>query len=93
MDEQAKWYVVHTFSGYENKVATNLEKIVENRSSREYLDAVAEAMEENGENGAAYQALVELRDTLDDICEFYEGVVDYTDAVGQAAEGALKRQE
>ena len=69
------------------------EKIVENRSSREYLDAVAEAMEENGENGAAYQALVELRDTLDDICEFYEGVVDYTDAVGQAAEGALKLKD
>ena len=27
----AKWYVVHTYSGYENKVATNLEKMVENR--------------------------------------------------------------
>ncbi len=25
------WYVVHTYSGYENKVAANLEKIVENR--------------------------------------------------------------
>jgi transcriptional antiterminator NusG len=31
MSESAKWYVVHTYSGYENKVATNLEKIVENR--------------------------------------------------------------
>ncbi len=29
--EQALWYVVHTYSGYENKVATNLETIVENR--------------------------------------------------------------
>ena len=27
-----KWYVVHTYSGYENKVKTNLEKIVDNRS-------------------------------------------------------------
>ena len=26
------WYVVHTYSGYENKVAANLEKIVENRN-------------------------------------------------------------
>lgn len=26
-----RWYVVHTYSGYENKVKTNLEKIVENR--------------------------------------------------------------
>lgn len=28
---EARWYVVHTYSGYENKVKTNLEKIVENR--------------------------------------------------------------
>ena len=26
------WYVVHTYSGYKNKVATNIEKIVENRN-------------------------------------------------------------
>ncbi len=30
MDE-AKWYVVHTYSGYENKVKANIEKAVENR--------------------------------------------------------------
>lgn len=29
--EEAKWYVVHTYSGYENKVASNLEKTVETR--------------------------------------------------------------
>ena len=33
MPEEGKWYVVHTYSGYENKVASNLEKTVENRSS------------------------------------------------------------
>jgi len=31
MSESAKWYVVHTYSGYENKVAANIEKTVENR--------------------------------------------------------------
>lgn len=31
MQEEAKWYIVHTYSGYENKVASNLEKTVENR--------------------------------------------------------------
>ena len=31
MNEGLKWYVVHTYSGYENKVKTNLEKIIENR--------------------------------------------------------------
>ena len=30
MAEISKWYVVHTYSGYENKVATNIEKIVDN---------------------------------------------------------------
>ncbi len=33
----AKWYVVHTYSGYENKVADNLSKIVENRSMQELI--------------------------------------------------------
>jgi len=28
---ETRWYVVHTYSGYENKVKTNLEKIIENR--------------------------------------------------------------
>ena len=27
-----KWYVVHTYSGYENKVAETIKKVVENRS-------------------------------------------------------------
>ena len=31
MSGESKWYVIHTYSGYENKVAANLEKIVENR--------------------------------------------------------------
>ena len=31
MNEGLRWYVAHTYSGYENKVKMNLEKIVENR--------------------------------------------------------------
>ena len=30
-DGEAKWYVVHTYSGHENKVKVNIEKLVENR--------------------------------------------------------------
>ena len=37
MNEQAKWYVVHTFSGYENKVATDLATIVENRHLQDQI--------------------------------------------------------
>ena len=37
MAETAKWYVVHTYSGYENKVATNLEKTIRNRRLQDYI--------------------------------------------------------
>lgn len=38
--EEGKWYVVHTYSGYENKVATNLNTIVENRRLQEFIQEV-----------------------------------------------------
>ena len=37
MSADAKWYVVHTYSGYENKVATNIEKMVENRKMQDQI--------------------------------------------------------
>lgn len=40
MSEAAKWYVVHTYSGYENKVAQNIEKVVENRSLQDLIHEV-----------------------------------------------------
>lgn len=40
MAESAKWYVVHTYSAYENKVATNIEKVVENRKLHDLIHAV-----------------------------------------------------
>ncbi len=38
--EQAYWYVVHTYSGYEKKVAQNLSTIVENRRLQELIQEV-----------------------------------------------------
>lgn len=40
MPEEAKWYIVHTYSGYENKVASNLEKTVENRGLSDLIQQV-----------------------------------------------------
>ena len=40
MAEQANWYVAHTYSGYENKVASNLEKTVENRSMGDLIQEI-----------------------------------------------------
>lgn len=37
MSESPKWYVVHTYSGYENKVAANIETVVQNRGLQDYI--------------------------------------------------------
>ncbi len=35
--EEKRWYAVHTYSGYENKVKTNLEKRIESMNMEEYI--------------------------------------------------------
>ena len=40
MAVEARWYIIHTYSGYENKVAENIEKIVENRKMHDKIFAV-----------------------------------------------------
>lgn len=37
MSEAAKWYVIHTYSGYENKVAENIQRVVENRKLHDLI--------------------------------------------------------
>ncbi|MCD6435310.1 MAG: transcription termination/antitermination protein NusG [Clostridiales bacterium] len=46
MTDIAKWYVVHTYSGHENKVKINLEKIVENRGMEETIQEISVPTEE-----------------------------------------------
>ena len=38
--EEAKWYVAHTFSGYENKVATDLKNKVENLNLTDMIQEI-----------------------------------------------------
>lgn len=45
-EREAKWYVVHTYSGHENKVKANIEKIVENRGMEDIILEVAVPTEE-----------------------------------------------
>ena len=54
---EAKWYVVHTYSGYENKVKANIEKIIENRHLEDQILEVRVPMEDVVEirNGARKQ--------------------------------------
>ena len=45
MAEAAKWYVVHTYSGYENTVKATIEKTVESRSLQDQILAVSIPLE------------------------------------------------
>lgn len=53
----AKWYVVHTYSGYENKVKANIEKTIENRKLQDQILEVAVPVQDVVEirNGARKQ--------------------------------------
>ncbi len=55
----ARWYVVHTYSGYENKVAQNIEKVVENRKLQDIIQQVRipiEMVEETDAKGNKKEA-------------------------------------
>ena len=46
---EAKWYVVHTYSGYENKVKVDIEKTIENRNLQDQILEVSVPMLEVAE--------------------------------------------
>lgn len=45
-DSEPRWYVVHTYSGYENKVKTDLEKTIENRNLQDRIFEVKVPLQE-----------------------------------------------
>ncbi len=46
---EPRWYVVHTYSGYENKVKTDLEKTIKNRELEDFFFSIVVPMEEQVE--------------------------------------------
>ncbi len=52
---EASWYVVHTYSGYENKVKVDIEKTIENRSLQDQILEVSVPM----------QAVVEIKNGVE----------------------------
>lgn len=46
MANEAKWYVAHTYSGYENKVKADIEKTIENRNMQDVIQEISVPMEE-----------------------------------------------
>ena len=54
MADELKWYVAHTYSGYENTVAASIERAVENRNMHDLITEVSiplETVTEITENG------------------------------------------
>lgn len=45
MADELKWYVAHTYSGYENTVAVSIEQAVENRNMHDLISEVTIPME------------------------------------------------
>lgn len=45
-ETEAKWYVVHTYSGYENKVKADIEKTIENRNLHDTILEVKVPMQD-----------------------------------------------
>ena len=65
--KDAKWYVAHTYSGYENKVMADIMKTVENRNMSDIIQEIKVPMEE----------VVELKDNKKKVVErkIYPGYV------------------
>ena len=65
---EAKWYVVHTYSGYENKVKVDIEKTIENRHLEDQILEVRVPLQEVAElkNGALKQVQKKMFPMNDD---------------------------
>ena len=86
MAVEARWFIIHTYSGYKNKVAENIEKIVENRKMQDKIFGVCIPLEK----------VVEVRDdkTVEVERKIFPGyvvvklAVEYSDKEGE--ENVLK---
>ena len=58
---EANWYVVHTYSGYENKVKANIDKAIENRHLEDQILEVRVPMEEATELRNGVQKAVQRK--------------------------------
>ena len=61
LNEDPKWYVLHTYSGYENMVQDNLYKTIENNNLQEYIVEVRVPMEEAIEEKDGKKKVVERK--------------------------------
>ena len=73
MAETAKWYVVHTYSGYENTVKATIEKTVESRQLQDQILAISiplETVTEITDSGVSEEIRQLVEDTVLSIVPF-----------------------
>ena len=58
---EANWYVVHTYSGYENKVKANIDKTIENRHLENQILEVRVPLEDVEENKEGKRRIVQKK--------------------------------
>ena len=58
---EANWYVVHTYSGYENKVKANIDKTIENRHLENQILEVRVPLEDVEENKDGKRRIVQKK--------------------------------
>jgi transcriptional antiterminator NusG len=61
MSEESQWYVIHTYSGYENKVKADIEKTIENRGMQDQITHVVVPVHETMEIKNGKRKLVQRR--------------------------------
>ena len=61
ISSEAKWYVAHTYSGYENKVKANIEKTIENRHMEDRILEVRVPMEDVQEEKNGVNKIVQRK--------------------------------
>lgn len=64
---EAKWYAIHTYSGYENKVKANIEKSVENRNMHHLIQKVVVLTEEGTEDDEQTEEIVNEADVSENV--------------------------
>ena len=78
-DLRPRWYVVHTYSGYENKVKTDLEKTIKNRELQDFFFDIIVPMEEQIEikDGKffSHKKQVELPEMMERIESYHKQIV------------------
>ena len=93
-NEQAQWYVIHTYSGYENKVASNIQRMVETRGLENLIFETkipTEVLVDTEEDAEEYASYAEGSEEDEEDAVKYDDYVDDEDEDGNAKRPKAKK--